>query len=115
MEYFVQPTQRFEKELRKLVRKYPEATEDLDPYLTELEKGNLLGDPIPGLKLQGNKVFKLRIPNSSANKGLPGGFRVIYYCVTSDFEVYLLSMYSKSDKQDISKKEIIDIINSNVY
>mgnify|MGYP007126141545 CR=1 FL=1 len=48
--------------------------------------------------------------NSSANKGLSGGFRVIEYLVTKDNVVYLLDIYSKSDYEDISKKKIIKLV-----
>jgi hypothetical protein len=47
--------------------------------------------------------------NSSTNSGKSGGFRVIYYSISKD-GAYLLAIYSKNQKEDISKKEILNIL-----
>jgi hypothetical protein len=82
----------------------------IEELFEELEKGNLKGDSIPGLRLSGNKVFKARLENPDANKGKSKGFRVIWYLVTSDNEIYPLTIYSKSDQQDISNKLIMQLV-----
>ncbi|MDC3416646.1 hypothetical protein [Aquibacillus salsiterrae] len=115
MGYFVDTVTRFERELRKLIKKYPHSFDEVEHLIDELEKGNLLGDDIPGLDIPNNKVFKTRLPNSDANKGERGGFRVIYYVLTSEEEIFLLTMYSKSDKEDISSSEIIKIIKKYIH
>jgi len=65
---------------------------------------------VPRLRLKGNRVYKTRLENPDANKGKSGGFRVIWYLVTSDKEIYPLTIYSKSDEEDISPKEIMGMI-----
>lgn len=50
---------------------------------------------------------------TSAQKGLSGGFRIIEYLVTSENKVYLLDIYSKSAKEDISKNRIGNLIKNN--
>lgn len=65
---------------------------------------------MPRLRLKGNRVYKTRLENPDANKGKSGGFRVIWYLVTSDKEIYPLTIYSKSDEEDISPKEIMGMI-----
>ena len=78
--------------------------------LIELEEGNLLGDRVPNIKLKGNMVYKMRLENPDANNDKSGGFRVIWYLVTSDNEIYPLTIYSKSDQVDISSREISQLV-----
>lgn len=54
-------------------------------------------------------VFKVRIKNSSIQKGKSGGYRVIYYLKTSD-QILLVTMYSKSDQSDITAAEVREIL-----
>ncbi|RYG71392.1 hypothetical protein EU245_14315 [Lentibacillus lipolyticus] len=115
MGYFVDPTTRFERELRKLTRKYPKVVDEVEGLIDELENGNLVGEDIPGLDIPNNKVFKTRLDNPDANKGKRGGFRLIYYLVTSDNDIFLLTMYSKSNKENITDDEIIKIIRKNIH
>ncbi|MNH41234.1 hypothetical protein D3C79_1026920 [compost metagenome] len=51
--------------------------------------------------------------NSSASQGKSGGFRVIHYLLTSTNEVYLLDIYSKSDSENITKNEVLDVVKQN--
>lgn len=41
---------------------------------------------------------------------LDGGYRLIYYAVKSDGTIYLLSVYCKRDKENMTNKEIQKII-----
>lgn len=54
-------------------------------------------------------VFKARVENSDANKGKSGSYRVIYYVQTED-KAILLTIYSKSEQEDISNQEIREIL-----
>ncbi len=108
----VVPTPQFDKDVIFYIkrRKYYNIEDDILPYVVELEMDNLLGDDIPNLNLpECEKVFKLRIPNSSANVGKSNGFRLIYY--HTDNKIYLLTIYSKKDHEDISNEEIKILIN----
>ncbi|MEQ6388010.1 hypothetical protein RZN22_01630 [Bacillaceae bacterium S4-13-58] len=69
-----------------------------------------MGEDIQGVTKDGDKVFKKRMKNTSAKKGLSGGFRIIEYLVTSESTVYLLDIYSKSEKADIPRKRIARLI-----
>lgn len=104
----------FEKDLLKLARKYPTSINLVEKLFDAFEKGNIEGDRVPGLKLKGNRVVKTRLENPDANKGKSGGFRVIWYLITSDNEIYPLTIYSKNDQEDISKKEIMLLITRRV-
>ncbi|TDQ36985.1 hypothetical protein [Aureibacillus halotolerans] len=108
--YQIIPTKSFDRALRNLTKKHPKAVDDIGDVLTSLQNGDLVGNAIPGLKHPNNKAFKVRSANVSGRTGKRGGFRIIYYLVTSDNEIYLLTVYSKSDKQNISTKEINELV-----
>lgn len=59
------------------------------------------GDLVPGA----GGIRKLRWRDSLRSKGKRGGLRVIYYCVFADQEIWLLSLYDKSEAADLSKDE----------
>jgi mRNA-degrading endonuclease RelE of RelBE toxin-antitoxin system len=71
-----------------------------------LEAGEVVGDRISGNKYP---VFKARIRNSSIRKGKSGGYRVVYY-ILMPTAILLITMYSKSVRENISNQEIEDII-----
>ncbi len=56
--------------------------------------------------------FKIRMSISSKGKGKSGGARVITFVYIQDETVYLLSIYDKSDQENISDKELRDLIQS---
>lgn len=104
----------FEKDLIKIARKYPTSIELVEDLFGKFEEGKIEGNKIRGLKLKGDKVFKTRLENPDANKGKSGGFRVIWYLVTSDHEIYPLTIYSKNEQEDIPNREIISLISKRV-
>ena len=54
----------------------------------------------------GGNVYKIRLPIASKNKGKSGGARVITYFYQTAETVYLLSIYDKSDTENITDKEL---------
>ena len=106
-------TPTFEKEFNKLKKRYPKIDDDLEKFLDEVEIQGDLGDPLKGILQDGNNIFKKRMVNSSAKKGLSGGFRIIHYLVTKDKNVFLLDIYSKSNQENISKLRVSDLIKRN--
>ena len=97
---------KFEKELRRLQRKFPLLIDDFASIVGQLEGGQLPGDQIPNLAYE---VYKVRLLNRSAKKGKSGGFRVIYYVKHSDL-VGMLSIYVKTEQTDIPLSEITALI-----
>lgn len=57
----------------------------------------------------GNDTYKIRLAIKSKGKGKSGGARVITYVVTDNREVYLLTIYDKSEFDSVDDK-IIKII-----
>lgn len=112
--YKVLLTPEFKKEFQKLLKKFPKMDDDFENFLDQVELTGNLGDPIKDLHLDnGNKVFKHRMRNTSANQGKSGGFRIIEYLLTSTNEVYLLDIYSKNSKENISNNKIMRLIKNN--
>jgi mRNA-degrading endonuclease RelE of RelBE toxin-antitoxin system len=93
----------FYRAARKLKKRYPHVLNDVDVVSDQLEQGETPGDRIQGLAPY--RVYKARIPNSDAQRGKSGGYRVVYYLET-DEQTVLLTIYSKTDQADIPTDEI---------
>ena len=102
----IEVTARFKRDLRILAKKYRRIRQDIQPIINRLETGNLLGDRVAGV---GYTIFKLRIKNSDVQKGKSGGYRIIYYLQTKE-KIILVTIYSKSEREDITTKEIKQIL-----
>lgn len=92
----------FQKEFRKLKRRFPDVPTQIRKLVFQLSNGELLGDRVPGLIIQ---TYKVRLPNPSIRRGKSGGFRV-YYALYQGDAVYLITIYSKTDKDDVSLYEV---------
>jgi mRNA-degrading endonuclease RelE of RelBE toxin-antitoxin system len=102
----VAETEKFRKEVKKLLKRYNSARKDIEPLIKQLEAGEIPGDRIAENKYP---VYKVRVANSDTRKGKSGGYRVIYYTITPE-SILLTTIYSKSDRKNISNKEVEDII-----
>jgi mRNA-degrading endonuclease RelE of RelBE toxin-antitoxin system len=96
----------FTRNIRSLIKKYRNLLKDIRPIIERLENGEILGDQLSGVSYP---VFKLRIKNSDNQKGKSGGYRLIYYLKTAD-HIFLLTLYSKSEQDDVMAGDLIDII-----
>ncbi len=113
MQFEIIPTERFEDDIRYYLKKkkFRNIMEDVNEVIEELEKGNLLGDAIPGLVFDNNETIKVRIANSDTKVGKSNGYRMIYYVVKNDYEIYLLTIYYKKEDSRIpSNKEIEQLV-----
>lgn len=110
--FLIIPTPRFEKDIKRLSKKFRKIHNDVDNIINQLEIGILLGEAVTGLTLSNNeRVYKCRIPNTSNKRGKSGGFRLIYYVITDDDEIYLLTIYSKTETEDLEAATIRKYIN----
>lgn len=99
-------TQEFKRNLRQLARKYRRIKSDIEPIVTQLERGETPGDRIPGVY---EVLYKVRARNSDSAKGKRGGYRIVYQ-ITSEKAIILITMYSKTEQADITADEIQKII-----
>ena len=100
MSYNIIPTPKFSKQLKRLSKKYHSLKDDL-----ELLEIKLLKNPATGIHI-GHNVYKIRLAVSSKRKGKSGGARIITYVAVIEEVIYLMNIYDKADKDNISKKEI---------
>ena len=97
----------FDKDVKRLFKKYKQLPNDLKVLNKEL-----LENPKSGIEL-GNRCYKIRLANSSIPTGKSGGFRIIYYHIDTNENLYLMSMYSKSELENIDDKIILQILKEN--
>lgn len=91
-----------------LCKRFRNIRSDVQPIIEQLQQGNFVGDRISGFGEE-YFVYKLRVRNSNIQKGKSAGYRLIYQ-VESPTSILLLTIYSKSDREDIGANEIRDII-----
>ena len=94
----------FDKNVKKLSKRYKNIKNDLIQLVIELQENPSLGIPLF------NSCYKIRLANSSVPTGKSKGFRVITYYIDDSNDIYLISIYSKSDKENISDTEIIELL-----
>ena len=104
--YSIIPTPVFKKESKRLSKKYPSLRDDLANINKILEKFPEFGTKI------GESVFKVRIAIKSKGKGKSGGARIVTYLINEKKEIYLLTIYDKSEYEVLSEREIDRIIQS---
>jgi len=100
MSYEIVPTNNFNREIKKLAKKYRSIVDDLEKLGNELIQNPTKGDNL------GNNIFKVRMAISSKGKGKSGGARIITYVYVDGEKIFLLSIYDKSEKENISDIEI---------
>lgn len=104
MVYSVIPTEKFKKEAKRLIKKYPSLKKELEELETILTT-----EPRSGSDL-GYNTYKIRLAIRSKGKGKKGGGRVITYLVTKEKEIYLLIIYDKAEFDTIDDKTIKSIV-----
>lgn len=77
-------------------------------------QGYLVGTEIPGLKISDHgHIFKVRSINTDTHSGQSNGYRILYYAISEELKIYLLTIYSKKDDNNIpSDNEIISLVNT---
>jgi mRNA-degrading endonuclease RelE of RelBE toxin-antitoxin system len=104
MSYKIKTIPKFDKELKRLVKKYPSLKSEFIELVSDLKENPTQGTPL------GNHCFKIRLSIASKGAGKSGGARVITYLQVSQTSVYLLSIYDKSEEDTISNKELADLL-----
>ena len=93
-EFKIVTTKTFDKCLKKIFP--PISIKDIENYLKTNSPESSLG----------SGLYKIRFINRHGGKGQRGGYRIIYLLVTQNKECWLLTLYSKNDKEDISLEEL---------
>jgi len=111
MNYRVIITKNFEKQARRLTKKFPSLKKDLERLENLLINNQPLGTPI------GKNAYKIRFAVKSKGKGKRGGMRIITYLeldllIDELTNVYLLTIYDKSETENITNSELLQLIES---
>lgn len=104
MSYKIKTIPRFDKDIKRLAKKYPSIK---DEYIELVQ--SLKDDPQQG-KALGNNCYKIRLAIASKGKGKSGEAKVITYLQISDTSVYLLYIYDKSEMENIPDKELDELL-----
>ena len=89
----------FLKEVKKLHKRYKSISKDL-----KLLKEELKNNPRSGTKL-GNNCYKIRLANSSVPTGKSGGFRVIYYYIDENNNIFIGDTFHVATKNSYIRAE----------
>lgn len=104
MSYNIKTIPKFEKELKRLAKKYSSLKLEYKQLLVLLKN-----KPQSGTAL-GNNCYKIRFAISSKGKGKSGGARVITYVHISQTTVYPLTIFDKSEQENIDDKELEELL-----
>ena len=103
MSYNIASIPLFDRQAKRLAKKYPSLKRDLAGLIEQLADEPEL-DTAPG-----NSFYKIRLAIASKGKGKSGGARVITYVKVARDTVYLSSNFDKSERSTITDKELEQI------
>jgi hypothetical protein len=104
MSFNVIVTTGFKKHAKRIGKKHHSLKSDIQALIVVLEQNPMQGEPL------GQDCYKVRMAITSKGKGKSGGSRVITCVKVVDQNVYLLTIYDKSDKESISDKELDELL-----
>lgn len=96
----------FERKLKHYRKKNPLIKKDYKSLLDGIQ------DNPENATFIKNNAYKIRVKNSSSNKGKSSGYRVYYYYKDSKGVVILLFMYSKNELENLDDKLLDELIES---
>ncbi len=92
--------------MKRLIKKFPSLKEEYAELIEEIIK-----NPKSGTFL-GNNCYKIRVAIQSKGKGKSGGARTITYIFIETETVYLLTIYDKSEKENLKPNELKTMVES---
>ena len=104
MNFDIEVTHPFKKQAKHLIKKYPSLKNEISALINSLQV-----EPEQGTSL-GKGCFKIRISIASKGKGKSGGARIITHVQIIKQKVYLLTIYDKSEMENLSEKELKEIL-----
>ena len=108
----------FEKDFKKLLKKFRTLEEDLEIFIKyQLKPFHLLDQDNQGIKQISNlgiaepKIYKVRkfASKSLKGKGVQSGIRVVYACFEDKNKIELIEIYYKSSKKLEDKNRIREL------
>jgi len=96
-------TELFDKQAKKLGKKYRNLKSDLMSLISNFDTLHQSSTIIQ------KNLYKIRVANSSKNKGKSAGYRIYYY-IQLEETTYFLTIYDKSEVEMIDENLLIDLI-----
>ncbi len=94
----------FERQAKRLMKKFPSLKKEIRALISELRE-----EPDKGTSI-GYNCYKIRLAILSKGKGKSGGARIITHWMYKNDTVYLLTIFDKSEMKNLSDKEIIILV-----
>lgn len=104
MSFNVLTTSDFKKDSKRLVKKYKSLKNEILDLILSLEENPAQGIPL------GSDCYKIRLAIKSKGKGKSGGASVVAYVKVMNNNVFLLTIYDKSEQDNISDKELKELL-----
>jgi hypothetical protein len=104
MSFEVVTTEFFERNFKKLSKKYPSLKNDLREVIIILRNTPTLGQAL------GKDCYKVRISIKSKGKGKSGGGRLITCFKVSGNSVFLIALYDKSEMESLADIELDELL-----
>jgi mRNA-degrading endonuclease RelE of RelBE toxin-antitoxin system len=105
MSYKVKILAIFERQAKRLVKKYASLKKEIFELVQQLKENPKLGTAI------GRNCFKIRLAVASKGKGKSGGIRIITYFWAAHKAIYLISIYDKSEQENFIDQELNELLN----
>ena len=104
MSYSIETIPSFDRQIKRLAKKYRSVKIDLQNLVVQLRE-----DPTMGTAL-GQSCYKIRVAITSKGKGKSGGSRVITHIHIAGEIIYLLSIYDKSERDNLDEGELDELL-----
>lgn len=104
--FTVRTSDDFAKDLKRLIKKYPSLSTNLEELNRLLSEEPIQGEPL------GRDCYKIRLHIKSKRTGKRGGGRVITCVRVVENNVYLLALYDKSEVETLSDDKITERLKS---
>jgi hypothetical protein len=104
MNYEITATPRFRRDIKTLIKKYVSLKNEYAQLIEDLQQNPEMGTAI------GNNCYKIRLSIASKGRGKSGGARVVTHILVIEQTVFFLTIYDKSEKENISDKELEELL-----
>ena len=104
MKYKILTIPPFDRQMKRLAKKFSSLKEEYSTLIKELEENPEKGIPMS------NNCFKIRLAIASKGRGKSGGARIITHFYVENEIVFLLAIYDKGEHEDISDKELKELL-----
>ncbi|GAB3565807.1 hypothetical protein GCM10027578_13930 [Spirosoma luteolum] len=104
MAYSLRLSTSFQRQVKRLLKKYKSLSADLASLGEQLVENPELGTSL------GRNCYKVRLAIRSKGRGKSGGARVITYVQVVGETIYLLSIYDKAEQDSLDDQDLNELL-----